>query len=394
MNLGSSRKASLWAKVVAWTALMVSAEAMASPQLLAPPAVAESPVPSKVGHDPSSPFSLQEMRAFVAAAAKADQIKDPLERCLRFPAPPGSHWTPESIDAYCHYMFQPAMELAEFERLVTSHRAKEVDERFAKWTSESTTHPDAFWHFLMNNLNTADPSNLALVESWKQQVPDSAFAHTAAGLQYVLAGKQARGGEVADKTPEKNMQAMATQVDRALGDLELANRLNPRLSATYAVMVQAGTLSGDPAYAADAGKKGLAASAEKFPILYALVTFVSDRWYGNQALQDWLINQAREAAGAEPVAWTTESRVLSDRAGLDYRPPQEPLTWSVYREAFDHVSNFSTLAHAGGTAQLNGQYDVAYVYLSEASRFNVANASVNDGRAQSLFVVRETLDTR
>ena len=373
--------------------LLLTDAALAAPQLLTPPAVAAPSTSTKIEHDPSSPFSLEEMRAFVAAVAKADKTKDPLQRCLHFPDPPGSHWSREGVVAYCHYMFQPMLDFTEFKRLVTSGQAKEVDARLSTFIADPATHPEAFWHFLMENFNEADPETLALVESWKQQSPSSAFAHTAAGLQYVLAGWEIRGKKFASVTPDEKMNAMKTQIDRALGDLERANRLDPKMSATYAVMVEAGSLSGAPDYAAEAAKRGLSVAPGAFPVLSAMVMFVSDRWYGNEVLQTWLMGQVTQAATTQPLALTIESRVLSERARIDYQPPEEPLTWSVYRKAFDDVSNFSTLKRAADTALSNGQYDVAYVYLSEASRYDNTDAAVSSGRSQALFVIGPGIET-
>ena len=367
--------------------LLAAGTALADPQLLTPPAVVAPSVPDKIEHDPSSPFSLEEMRAFVAAATEADKLKDPLQRCLHFPDPPGSHWSREGVVAYCNYMFQPTMGFAEFQRLVTSGQAKEVDARLAKSAADPAKHPEAFWHFLIEDLNEADPVRLALVESWKQQSPSSAYAHTAAGLQYMRAGWQARGDKFAGHTSDESMEAMSTLVARAVGDLERANRLDPKLSATYAVMIEAGSLSGDPSYAAAAAKRGLAVDAGAFPILSALVMYVSDRWYGNDALQTWLLEQVSQASARRSLAQTIRSRVLSDRARIDFQAPEEPDTWSVYRKVFDDVSYFRTLKSAGDTALRNGQYDVAYVYLSEASRYDGTDDAVKSGRAQSLFVI-------
>jgi hypothetical protein len=366
--------------------------ALATPQLLVPPAIATPLTSTKIEYAPSSPFSLEEMRTFAAAVAKADKLKDPLQRCLHFPGPPGSHWSREGVVAYCNYMFQPMMNFADFRRLVTSGQAKEVDRRLAKLTEDPATHPEMFWHFLMENFNEADPAKLALVESWKQQSPSSAFAHTAAGLQYVMAGWHARGKKFASDTPDQNMESMSTQVARAVGDLERANRLDSKLSATYAVMVEAGTLTGDPAYAAEAAKRGLTAEPGAFPIISALVVFVSDRWYGNQALQTWLLGQAKHAATRQPLLLTIESSVLSEQARIDYQPPTEPLTWAFYRKAFDQVSNFTTLKRAGDTALRNDQYDVAYVYLSEASRYDATDDEVKDGRNRSLSIIGSSIE--
>ncbi len=334
------------------------------------------------------------MRDFVAAVEKAEKIRDPKQRCLEFPDPPGSHWSRDGVVAYCNYMFQPLIDLSEFKQLVSSGHAAELDKRLSEWSADPTNHPEAFWHFLIQDFDIDDPALRELIESWKQQSPSSAFALVASGLQFVNAGWTARGGEYAPATPQSKMDAMQVQIERGLGDLEKAVRLDPKLSAAYAVMVRAGTLWGDPAYVTNTAKRGLEATTYGFPIYLELCFFASERWFGTPPLQTWLLGKISEAATKQPMLLTLQSRVLSDQARIDYQAPKEPLTWSVYRQAFDQVANFRILSYAGDTALRNGQYDVAYVYLSEASRYDARDKFVSNGREKSLFVIRETLGAR
>jgi hypothetical protein len=52
-------------------------------------------------------FSEQETKTFLAAVERAENIADPVQRCLAYPDPPGSHWSANAVHAYCQYRYQP-----------------------------------------------------------------------------------------------------------------------------------------------------------------------------------------------------------------------------------------------------------------------------------------------
>ncbi len=58
---------------------------------------------------PSHKFTRAQGYAFIEAMKKAEAIADPLQRCLAYPDPPDSHWSRDTVVAYCHYRLQPLL---------------------------------------------------------------------------------------------------------------------------------------------------------------------------------------------------------------------------------------------------------------------------------------------
>jgi hypothetical protein len=384
---GASRKAALLGMIV----FAFAAGASAGPQLLTPPSIPAPPpralAPStQESRDPFAVFTPQEMKAFVAAAVKADALKDPMKRCLNFPDPPGSHWSREGVAAYCHYFLQPTVSLAEFDRLVTSGHAKELDQRFSSWAADSKDHPDAFWHFLLTNFLNGDAVRQTLIESWKQQSPDSAFAYALSGWNYTYLGWAARGDAYGDDTPQASLDAMANSMERARGDIEKAIQLNPKLSAPYATMISLGTAMGDHAYVSQGARQGLQERTGKYAVFTRLALYTSARWYGSPGARQWLLSQVDQSDAEQPLLHVIRPFVLAYDAGIDHRDPVDG-DWTVYRRVFDDVAMTSILKAAGEAALRHRQYAVAYVYLSEAARSDASNEELSRERAQSLSFV-------
>lgn len=327
-------------------------------------------------------FTSEEMKAFMAAAIKADKISDPMERCLHSPDPPGSHWSRDGLLAYCRYDLQPSMDLAEFDRLIKSGHADELDRQFSSWESDAKGHPDVFYRFVLVRFGVFDPDRQSLIESWKQQSPHSAYAYALSGWNYMNAGWRARGGKFASDTPQSNFDAMDNVMDRARGDIEMSIRLNPRLSTPYAAMIDIGTATGDKNYAMDGAKRGLTATGDKFPIFMQLTKYTSSRWHGDAQSQQWLLAGVDRFASSEPLLHVVRAVVLSYAAGIDYDVPVNG-QWSVYRQVLDDVATQGLLRLVGKAALDHDQYALAYVYLSEAERFDPSDQEVRDERMQA-----------
>jgi len=327
-------------------------------------------------------FSADDMKAFVNAALKADKIRDPMKRCLNFPDPPGSHWSRDGLAASCRYNLQETISLAEFDRLIGSGHAKDLDKRFSSWDADSKRHPNAFYRFLVVRFGKAAPDRQPLIESWKQQSPRSAYAYALSGWNYMNIGWSARGGKPAAETADSSFDAMETEIERSRGDIEMAIRLDPHLSAPYAVMIDIGTLVSDPAYAAEGAEKGVTATRNRYPTFVQLARYTASRWHGDARSQQQLLARVNESIHDEPLLHVIRATVLCFEAEIDHQAPSDH-QWSVYRTVLDDVASFSVLQRVGETALDSGQYALAYVYLSEAARFNPADQDVIDERARA-----------
>lgn len=362
------------------------ADTAAQQQLSPAPAASAGSQPQS--RDVESPvFSAEEMTRFMAAATDAGQIKDPMKRCVDFPDPPGSHWSHDGIVAFCRYMLQPTMELAEFDGLIKEGRAKELDRRFAAREAETDGHPDAFYHFLMVRFAKADPARQPLIESWKQQSPDSAFAFALSGWNFQNVGWAARGHKTAKETPQSNFDAMDNAMERARGDLEMAVRLNPQMVAAYTAMMDIGMAVGDQEYVHQAAMRGLQAPGGRYPVFVSLAIYTSARWYGTPQSQQSLLSDVRKSMSKEPLLHVVPAVVSCYAAGIDASAPRDG-QWSIYREVLDDMPTHRLLYSVGMTALRHHQYALAYVYLSEAVRFAADDTGAVIALAQATMAMK------
>ena len=361
--------------ILAMVACAASADVMAQrqqAQLLA--AQPQPVVVQPLVHDPLSPFTADEVRAFLGEAAKADQIGDVMQRCLHFPDPPGSHWSREGLEAYCHYRLQSTIGFAELKDLVNSGHAAEVDRRLADWSKDSIHHPEAFWRFLNANFFAPRPEARDVLEAWKQQSPQSALAYAASGFTFVRSAWRVRGGKFASDTPQERFDGMSQLLARADGDLRRAVKLDPRLAVGYAALMDMAMLESDRQLMVSAMKDGIAADPTSFPVLDSFAMITEPRWFGSLEAQARLMALIDKQSSKQPLLLVVRTSVLMDQADLVSCDCNLPEQRAAYRTVFDQVGTGSSLIGAGANALDNKQYEVATVYLAEALRFDPNDA--------------------
>lgn len=156
-------------------------------------------LPATVGAPMLTPAQLT---GFLTAARRAEAIPDLLQRCLRYPDPPGLAWSKNVTDAYCHYQFDPWVTPNDARELIQGGQAAELDKRLAEAMHAQLSQPGMQGALDRTfNLDFKDGSeeNRGLMDAWKRQLPKSAFALAASGTAYVEMAQRIRGSKYAAK---------------------------------------------------------------------------------------------------------------------------------------------------------------------------------------------------
>lgn len=327
-------------------------------------------------------FTRDEANAFLDRAKQAEAITDPLQRCLAYPDPPGSHWSADTVSAYCHYRFQHVITFAEVQQLIQDGHAAEVDKRFNAILQAQLTDPQARGRLdraFHQDFNNGSFEIRPTLDAWKRAAPKSAFAWAASGYAYVAMAADARGGQYMSDTPQSNIDAMDRLLAQADTDLRRAIALDPRLTPEYTAMIHAGGLSLGDKYALDAARRGHAIAPDDFDIYSEQMWLEQPNWYGSLAAMDRLAAQAQLLAGKNPML----RMLLSDRPLYEVQRCQCTTLQQLgaYPAALDHLGLSGDLRAAGDAAS-GSNHPVALIYLSEALRFN---PELDDARTRRVY---------
>ncbi|HEU4670124.1 MAG TPA: DUF4034 domain-containing protein [Dyella sp.] len=382
-----------------------------------PPAAAAAPVAagpagSATAAQPATPakpaahvFTPAELQAFLAAAEKAEGIDDPLQRCLAYPDPPGSHWNADAVQAYCRYRNQPIVTLTQARDLIEHGKAAELDRRLGEALQAQLTQPDARGRLDRTFFADFDDGSLDLrylLDAWKRASPDSAFALAASGFAYVRMAATARGSDYVSKTPRDALESMHRLMLQADADLQAARRREPRITPIYVAMLQAGGYDLGPQYAAKALHEGLQQDPADFAIYAQYVWLSQPQWFGSLAAMQHAIDEGLQQAGKNPLLRLNQPKVAGYRANIENWRDQ-PVHVADFPAVFDEVADTGSLSAAGQTAAAHRQPAMAAIYLSESVRFNpsdfddrtlLARLVSGDGRPQLLMLHARQLNAQ
>ncbi|MFC3651218.1 tetratricopeptide repeat protein [Dyella humi] len=347
-------------------------------------------VPVPLWRPAPEPFT-KDIKAFVASVREAEKLTDPVQRCLAYPDPPGSHWTHDAVVAYCRYRFQPTITFAEVKDLIEHGKAAELDRRMDEALQAQLTQPDArgrLDHIFLNDFNGSFATR-ELLDAWKRNSPNSAYAYAASGYAYVEMAHAQRGGQFARDTAQEKLDAMDRLLREADSDLQHSISLNPKITPDYVAMMHAAGLEFGDEYAKRAIALGLKADPFNWSIYNEMLWLVQPQWFGSLHAMQRVADLALKRAKQNPLLWMEKQvveRYQTNASGCDCAPPPQA---DHFPAAFDELAASGELATAGKTAGEQGKAPVAVVYLSEAMRFQSDAEQLRRKRAEQLALVGE-----
>lgn len=352
-----------WA-VLAWAGMaMQPALARGYEETVAKPAA-----PSAAAPDQAS-FSATQIHEFLDRAHRAEAIADPLQRCIAYPDPPGSHWSAAATKAYCTYHMQTLMPYEKVEALIESGKAAQLDAYLSDAAKKQLGQGESAGlldHIYFSYFGGTSPQTHALIEAWRRQRPKSAFALVASARYEVRMGYVARGTDYASDTPHENIQRMDKWFELARKDLGQAIALDRRVIPAYSEMINVAMAHGDREYEREAARKGLAVDPANYAIYGQLIAMAEPRWGGS--LDEMKQIAALAQAHAKDNGLLLLLLPLADayKAKLVDCDCADP---AAYRRILDQMPTGELLSGSAYAVDSANRADLAVVYESEVIRF-------------------------
>lgn len=368
--------AALWALYAGMARLITQAAREADPAVRY-----KTAAPTGKGHA----YSDREVREFLHAARDAEDITDPLQRCLAIPDPPGSHWNRAAVEAYCRYRNQPVISLAQARDLIESGHATRLDAMLAQALHEQLTDPDASGRLDRTYVSTFENGDFEirpLLDAWKRQSPNSAFAYAASGVAYKRMAFNARGGAWIVDTPGHKLASMDRLAVLADADLQRAVQLDSRVVPAYAAMIGLGGATLGRGYGLAAARRGLAIDPGNMLLYDQLLWLEEPKWGGSIAAMERVSREIRAKARRYPLLDLELREIgLYRLANCNCTPTQKLV---AYSGIVDQLIGRTTLSNAGDIARDAGDDPAAVIYYTEALRFDPGNDAVRINRADLL----------
>jgi tetratricopeptide (TPR) repeat protein len=213
----------------------------AAPGRTAPLSAGDRPVYGSPQWKPAPPrydTAPEPWRSYLLKAREADAISDPMQRCLAFPALPGTQWPANLIPAHCEYVFGLHLNLDDIKQHLDSNDLAGLEAIFRKLQDRHFSEGD-FSEHIHNaiGLFVGDYASGAVSKRWLEAAPDSPFAMTARAEFYRSMGWAARGGAYAQETPDEQLARMKEFHAKARALYTQALAKEPRLMPAHAGLV-------------------------------------------------------------------------------------------------------------------------------------------------------------
>lgn len=317
-------------------------------------------------------FSDAELKAFVAEATKAETISDPMQRCLAYPDPPGSHWTHAAVVSYCQYRLTPVVTFDQVRSFIEQGKSAELDRIMADALNVQYTPPYAYGrleHIFANDFDNGSLDIRPILDAWKRDSPNSAFAYAASGYAYVAMAHDARGSDYINRTSQDKVDAMERLLQRADTDLQKAISIEPRITPVYAAMIHAGGLELGNEYAMNAAQQGLHQDPGSWLIYRQLLWLGMPQWGGSLTVLHRISADAVTHTAMNPLLAMVKNSALVYEANVGNCDCGLPALPYEFPYVLDELASSTVLAAAGRTSWQQNMPSIAVVYLSEALRF-------------------------
>lgn len=337
-------------------------------------------------------FSVDEVVRFLEAAKQAEAIKDPLQRCLSYPDPPGSHWSPAATHAYCAYHMQSFMSYEDMKSLIEKGRAAELDRYMQDALQKQRTHPESAGlldHIYFGNFSDSSKETRELIDAWKTQSPKSAFAYVASGRFYLGMAWDARGGKAVSDTPRENFVAMDKWLALGKADLDEAIKLDPHIAHAYSLLIDMAMLTGDDAAISDAANRGLAMEPANYAIYGQMVWSAEPKWGGSIEEMSRIVHSAQAHASKNGLLKLLLPLPAAYAANLTDCNCDERADLESYRVILDDMPAGEILSGVANVTNQRHVANLAVVYQSEVLRFSPWADGVRLQRAPNLVTFRE-----
>ena len=252
----------------------------------------------------SHPATQERQALALAAAGKEDVIED---------APADEETAPPQGRPARRVVFDPVqrqiVDLVEkrdyeaLERLLSEQQAA-----FERDAATSPALDNAFRAFAR-----VAPTSGPAFDEWVQRRPGSYAARAARASFFAFRGLRARGAEYYEDTPEENIRAMRTWLEKARADAEASLPMTPKPYVSRRTLMTIATVLGRRRDAEANYREAIALAPESVDTRIDHMTLLEPRWGGSYDQMEKFVAESRAQLKAPGAADRVAARVPADR---------------------------------------------------------------------------------
>lgn len=232
-----------------------------------------------------------------------------------------------------------------------------------------------------------DPALGPKYDAWVAKFSNSYVAHLARGIYYARVGGDRRGVKSIDETPSENLLAADTAYDRAMTELTISIRLDPRPLFSYVNFILLARDRGDLSEKRRWLDKADSIDPGNYVARAMYMSAIETRWGGSQEMMQAFLEECRAAKLSDRNMQLLESVVFEDRGWIhqfvdhDYAAAE-----ADYRKS-GALGGDKQLANLSAVLFEQGKYREALEPLNEELQARPNDPEILTSRSEAYFEI-------
>jgi tetratricopeptide (TPR) repeat protein len=284
------------------------------------------------------------------------------------------------------YVFSPAPAARE---LLLADRFDELNQRFsaAQNAYRSGIATDQELRVAIREFYDTDPSLGPKYDAWVARFSNSYVAHLARGIYYARVGGDLRGVNSMDDTPSESLLAADSAYDKAMAELAISIRLDPKPIFSFVNFIYLSRERGDLSESRRWLDKADSIDPGNYVARAMYMSAIETRWGGSQQIMRAFLEECRAAKLSDNNMHLLESVVIEDQGWIhqfvdhDYAAAE-----ADYRKS-GALGGDKQLANLSAVLFEQGKYREALEPLNEELQARPNDPEILTNRSEAYFEI-------
>lgn len=329
--------------------------------------------------------SVDRMSPAVREVFEAEQIENPLERCLKYPSYPGFDWPEDLVVTLCQQIEVRNRAWDEFVAMegdpgrLESHAVQQLD-RFSKGEI------GGYELNLLYNWFEVDTTLLGgMSERWLAAFPDSPHARLARATYLYAMATYLRRARTYSDIGEDDRGIFEAYLDESFALLKSVPESNPQLIPAYVLMLDLALQGQDDLDAEAIEREATKIAPHSYNVRNGYAWTLFPRWGGDMASLEAYVEKSLALAENNPKLKMLAVFPQHDRAATIYRRDgREQEAILLFDAALQSVYNAWTMEVSAQAENLVENREAAFLKYSQVLRFQPWRFTIINARANTL----------
>lgn len=333
---------------------------------------------------------IKKLHPKLMAIFLADQIDDPVERCLNYPPLDIKYWADELTQWGCNYLAQKFFDSAHMAQQLEARQYGEIEQEISSMVDDyiEGNKTEAEFFSVFDLFDDYSQNVESLTKEWINHSPGNPYAITAMGLMLSEKAWLIQAGRPLRQLEDNEREEFYQFLSEGNQYLEKAFQLNPQMLPAYERRISNSSIG-----SMEITKKFLDEALRTHPRSYFVrstyLHLLKPRWGGSYVDMKKFINETLLEFPNEPFIQFLQNRIPLDKALTHLGNEEMKAGHELLIQALRYGPSTRALSLMSNIPKESGDLVGEFELLSQASRFQFKGDTEETSRAKLLVQFSE-----